>query len=88
METKKKILASQIELLNIKENNIKTAQEQIRKMFQDMQNKKMQIMIELGIPQDDVNNWQFSEDGKFFIRKKTEPTKTTVKEKNGNKRKK
>jgi len=69
--TKKELLESQRELLNIKVNQINQVQQQLNGMRVEFSKTIARMKEELGIPKKELNEWEFDKSERYFIRKKT-----------------
>jgi len=69
--TKKELLESQRELLNIKVNQINQVQQQLDRMRIEFSKTIARMKEELGIPRKELNEWEFDKTERYFVRKKT-----------------
>jgi len=69
--TKKELLESQRELLNIKVNQINQVQQQLNRMRIEFSKTIARMKEELGIPKKELNEWEFDKLERYFVRKKT-----------------
>lgn len=72
MDEQKKILKTQIELLNIKQARINQIRQQFKEALKDLSRVKRQAIIEIGIPEEEADQWEISLDGRYFIKTKGE----------------
>jgi len=68
--TKKELLESQRELLNIKVNQINQVQQQLDRMRIEFSKTITRMKEELGIPKKELNEWEFDKTERYFVRKK------------------
>jgi len=85
--TKKELLESQRELLNIKVNQINQVQQQLNRMRIEFSKTIARMKEELGIPRKELNEWEFDKSERYFVRKKMlkVPEETIPKEKDKDK---
>jgi len=66
--TKKELLESQRELLNIKVNQINQVQQQLNGMRIEFSKTVTRMKEELGIPKKELNEWEFDKTEKCFVK--------------------